>query len=252
MYDAETVSIIIPIYNSGSRLAETLASALAQTYSNIEILLADDCSKDESRKIAQRHADDNANVFLFELEDNSGAGAARNRALEEASGRYVAFLDSDDLWYPDKLERQLAFMRDKNAAFSFTAIEMIDEMGNLIKPKREVHEVVDYRFLLRNTMIATSSVVIDRQFVGDVHMSTRRDGEDYETWLRILRNGTLAYGMNDALVQYRVCSNSLSSNKLRSIREVFTIQNKSEGIKWPLAAYNTLHFIWNATKKRIM
>jgi len=213
------------------------------------MILVDDCSPDNSREVIeeyQRHTD----RLVYHLQEkNMGAGVARNTALGIARGRYVAFLDSDDEWKPDKIRRQLHLMKRAGASFCFTAIEMIDGNGKVTKPKRDVRSEVDYKFLLRNTMIPTSSVVIDRWQCGDFRMSLRRGGQDYATWLMLLRDGKIAYGIDEALTRYRIDGESLSSNKLKSIKQIWEIQTQDEGVKGFAATLNIGIWVYNSLKK---
>lgn len=243
------VSVITPIYNAEKYLEKTLASVFAQTYKNIEIVLVDDCSKDKSAQIIARLKMQHPEIIYFLQPKNMGAGAARNKALELASGQYVAFLDSDDLWLPEKTERQINLMKKKKSPFSYAAIEMMDEEDKTIKSKRNIRETCDYNYLLHNTIIATSSVIVDRNVFGDFRMPLRRGGQDYATWLSLLRNGAVACGINTTLVRYRVGSNSLSSNKLKSIKQVWEIQTQDEHINKVMALVHVCCFVFNATKK---
>lgn len=245
----DLVSVITPVYNAERFLENTLKSVVDQTYKNIEIVLVDDCSKDKSAKIIERFMSEDIQI-IYHLQDmNRGAGAARNKALELARGQYVAFLDSDDVWMSQKIEQQIALMKEKKTGFSYAAIEMIDENGKQIKSKRNIKETCDYKYLLRNTIIATSTVVIDRALLGDFRMPLRRGGQDYATWLMLLRNGEIAYGINEALCQYRVACGSLSSNKLKSIKQVWEIQIEEEHVSKAYAMFNVIKFIYNAFKK---
>lgn len=133
------------------------------------------------------------------------------------------------LWKPEKLEKQIALSNEKNAELVFTAIEMIDEKGNIIKAKRNVKEIIDYKFLLKNTMIATSSVLIDISKVGKFEMPLIRSGQDYATWLMLMRNGRRAYGINDALTQYRRTEGSLSSKKTKNWKKCGTFKLATRG-----------------------
>lgn len=251
-YNNETVSVITPVYNAARFLATTIESAASQTYPNMELVLVDDCSKDNSAVIIAELKKKYPHIVYYLQPKNMGAGVARNTALEMATGRYVAFLDADDIWKPEKTTRQLALMKEKNAAMSYTAIEMIDENGNVTKEKRKVKEQVDYKLLLHNTMIATSTVIVDRVMLGDFRMSLRRGGQDYATWLKLLCGGEVAVGIDEALEQYRVSSGSLSSNKFKSIKQVWEIQTQDEGISKVLAAWHVLCFSFNALKKYLM
>lgn len=247
------VSVITPIYNAGGVISRTLDSIISQTYKKIEIILVDDCSKDNSHKIIEKYMNEYSEIVYYRQESNQGAGAARNKALEIAKGQYVAFLDADDVWHPTKIEKQIELLNKKNGAFSYTAIQMVDENDNIIKKKRNVKEQIDYKFLLRNTMIATSTVVIDRMKLGDFKMSLRRGGQDYATWLMLLRDGTIAYGINEVLEDYRVGNkDSLSNKKSKSIKQVWQIQTQDEGIGRFSAAFNVFCFCVNAAKKYLL
>lgn len=243
------VSVITPVYNVERYIDKTLESVFAQTYKDIEIVLVDDCSKDKSAQIIAKYKETHPEIVNFLQPKNMGAGAARNKALELASGQYVAFLDSDDLWLPEKTEKQIKLMKEKNSPFSYAAIEMMDEEGNTIKGKRNLRETCDYKYLLHNTIIATSSVIVDRSVLGDFRMPLRRGGQDYATWLSLLRGGAVACGINETLVRYRVGSNSLSSNKFKSIKQVWEIQTQDEKINKVSAAFHVFCFCVNAAKK---
>ncbi|MCF2638636.1 glycosyltransferase family 2 protein [Fusobacterium varium] len=249
IFQEDLVSVIIPVYNSEKFIKETLNSVLNQTYKNIEIVLIDDCSKDNSENIIKQYQNNNKNIIYFKQAKNLGAGHARNKALELAKGRYVAFLDSDDIWFLEKIDKQLALMRKTNTSFCYTAIEMIDEDSNTVKPKRSIKEECTYKYLLQNTIIATSSVIVDRRQIGDFRMHLRRGGQDYATWLKLLGTGIIAKGLNETLVRYRVSKGSLSSNKFKSIQQVWEIQTQEENINKIVAGWNILCFCINALKK---
>lgn len=249
-FEEGLVSVIIPVYNAGKVIGKTLQSIFNQTYKKIEIVLVDDCSTDNSKEVIAGFMADHPEIVYHLQEKNGGAGVARNKALELAKGQYVAFLDADDLWKSEKTEKQIDLLKQKDGAFSYTAIEMIDKDDKVVKSKRKVKDKVTYKFLLRNTMIATSTVIIDRNKLGDFRMAERRGGQDYATWLMLLRDGTVAYGINEALEQYRVGDkNSLSAGKSKSVKQVWEIQTKQEKINKVRAAFNVLCFILNAIKK---
>lgn len=246
------VSVIIPVYNAEKYLDRTLKSVFLQTYKNIEVVLVDDGSKDGSLDIIKNYQSNYQGIIYYLQEENMGAGCARNKALELARGQYVAFLDSDDLWMRDKLEHQINLMKEKQSPFCFTAIEMIDKDDKVIKEKRNIKESIEYKFLLSNTMIATSSVVIDRKSMGDFRMHLRRGGQDYGTWLQLLRDGTVACGINEVLVKYRVREGSLSSGKLKSVKQIWEIQTKDEGIGRITVVWHIIRWCWNSIKKYYM
>lgn len=252
LYNNETVSVITPVYNVSRFIDRTLGSMLKQSYKDMEIVLVDDCSKDNSAEIIAGYTAKYPNIVYYKQEKNQGAAVARNKALELAKGRYVAFLDSDDMWCEGKLEKQLAFMKQKDAAITCTAMDCIDEEDHDLHSVREVREKISYKFLLHNTMIATSTVLIDRNKTGDFQMPQRRGGQDYATWLMLMRNGFDCYGLNEVLSHYRVMKQSLSSNKWKSIRQVWEIQTHDEKINKVSAAINVCFFIVNGFIKHFI
>lgn len=244
--------MIIPVYNAGKHIRDTLDSVMSQDYKNVEIVLVDDNSKDSSAAIIGEYLNKYGETIIYhKFSINQGAGAARNKALELAKGQYVAFLDSDDLWVDGKLSKQIQLMEKTKSPFAYAAIEMIDVEGKQIKPKRNIRESCDYKYLLQSTIIATSSVVVNREVLGDFRMPLRRGGQDYATWLMLLRNGEVARGFNEVLVKYRVAAGSLSSNKFKSIRQVWEIQTQDEGINKISALFNVSCFIVKALLKYV-
>lgn len=248
-YVTGLVSVIIPVYKVEMFIETTISSVLSQTYPDFEIVVVDDCSPDRSLEIVQRMQKEYSQIRIHSLAQNSGVAVARNAAMDLARGQYVAFLDGDDAWFPEKLEKQITLLHEKAGSFSFTAIEMIDEKGTVVKDKRKIVPAVNYKYLLHNTMIATSSVLVDRALTGAFHMPLRRSGQDYATWLMLLRKGNVAYGVDEALVQYRRTEGSLSSNKAKNIRKVWDIQVQYEGISRFAATFHSLCYAWNGVKK---
>lgn len=242
----ETVSVVIPVFNGERYLREALDSVLNQTYDDLDIVVVDDASTDSTPDILQEYGD---RIHSLRLERNQGAAVARNAALEAAKGRYVAFLDSDDLWLPDKIRLQLDLMLKTGAAFCYTGFERMDSYGKLLNVREPFQSTVTYRQLLRNTLIATSTVLLDRKQLGDFRMPLMRSGQDYATWLQLLRSSRTAFGLPDVLMRYRVVKNSLSSGKWKSIGQVWQVQTRLEHLPAVQAAFNTCCFCWNAFKK---
>lgn len=252
LYNNETVSVITPVYNVAKFIDKTLSSMVNQSYKDLEIILVDDCSRDNSAEVISGWTAKYPNIVYHKQEKNQGAAVARNTALNIAKGRYVAFLDSDDLWCDGKLEKQIAFMKEKDATISCTAMDCIDKEDKSLNSVRKVKEKISYKFLLHNTMIATSTVIIDRNKTGNFQMPLRRGGQDYATWLMLMRHGTICYGLNEVFSHYRVMSRSLSSNKWKSIQQVWEIQTQNEGISKVVAAFNVFYFIVNAFIKHFL
>lgn len=244
------VSVITPVYNAEKFLKETIDSVLKQTYKDYEYLLVDDCSTDSSADIVKEYAENDNRVKYIKLKENSGAAVARNTGLEHAQGRYIAFVDSDDLWYPEKLEKQLTFMQENNEAFTYTKYEHITEDGE-IQSAPDFPERLNYSGLLKNTAIACSTVVIDREVIGDFRMPLVRKGQDTATWLKILRDHDYAYLVDEILNQYRGREGSLSSNKIDALKRTWNTYRNLENLLLPKALYYFTFYIWNAVKRRL-
>lgn len=244
------VSVITPVYNAEKFLQETIDSVLKQTYKDYEYLLVDDCSTDSSADIVKEYAENDNRVKYIKLKENSGAAVARNTGLEHAQGRYIAFVDSDDLWYPEKLEKQLTFMQENNEAFTYTKYEHITEDGE-IQSAPDFPERLNYSGLLKNTAIACSTVVIDREVIGDFRMPLVRKGQDTATWLKILRDHDYAYLVDEILNQYRGREGSLSSNKIDALKRTWNTYRNLENLLLPKALYYFTFYIWNAVKRRL-
>ncbi len=208
-----TVSIITPCYNAARFLAPAIESVLGQTFHDWELIAADDHSTDESLNILRRYQAREPRIRLLALDQRRGPAGARNAAIEAARGSYVAFLDSDDLWLPDKLEHQIAFMQETASALSYTAYHKIDENGSL-GALVSVPHTVDYRTLLFSNCIACSTAVYDMARLGKVFFPIIAKRQDHGLWLSILRDGLQAHGLDHPLMLYRVWSGSVSSNKL--------------------------------------
>lgn len=248
-YQDGLVSVIVPVYNAEKYIDKTIQSVLAQTYTNYEIVLVNDCSKDQSLQKIEEYAQNNASIKVFTLKKNSGAAVARNYGLDMAQGRYIAFLDSDDTWAEDKLEKQLAFMKENDAAFVYCSYDMVDADGNLIKKPIKIKKRTRYKDLLTKTMISTPTVLIDRYKTGSILMPLRRTGQDYAFWLQLLRRYD-AYGMEEAYAHVCRRNDSLSKNKFQNIRDVWEVQTINEKINKFIAFFHIMGYGFYAIKKR--
>lgn len=207
-----TVSVVMPVYNGELFIAESIRSVMQQSFRDWELIVVDDASADASVDLLQAVCAEDERIRPIQLQQNSGAAVARNTAIESARGRYIAFLDDDDLWVPHKLERQLAFMQETGAAFSYSAYERIDEAGQHLTPIG-VPERVSYRDLCKTNYIGCSTAIYDTQVYGVRLMPLIRKRQDYGLWLDLLRDGQEACGLNKVLATYRVRTVSISSNK---------------------------------------
>jgi len=245
------VSIITPVYNAERFLSDTIKSVQNQTYGNWEILLVDDCSKDNSSQIIKEFQKYDNRIKYIKLEKNSGAAVSRNIGIKNAKGRFIAFIDSDDLWHPNKLEIQLKYMLEKKIAFSFTSYRYIKEDGSWTNKIAKAPNKINYNGLLKNTIIGCSTVLIDRDIMGNFTMPLVRRGQDTATWLQLLKKQEYAYGIEEALVNYRLVGNSISSNKIKALKRTWNTYRNVENLGVLKSFYVFCFYVFNAIKKRI-
>lgn len=251
----EMVSIIVPVYRAEPYIAETIEMVKRQTYKNWELILVDDCSPDNSAQVIEREiaqAAEDTRIRLIRKEKNEGAASARNTGIDVAKGRYIAFLDADDIWMPDKLEKELAFMEDKQAAFAFTAYEFGDENAKGTGKIVNVPERLTYRKALSRTIIFTTTVIFDTAKISkeQIHMPLVAS-EDTATWWKVLRQGYVAYGLNEVLAIYRRPAKSLSSNKFVAMQRIWNLYRKEEKLSLPISAFCFFFWAMRATLRRI-
>lgn len=244
----DLVSIITPAFRAAATIEATIKSVQAQTHTAWELLVADDCSPDKTREIVAAYAVRDARVRLIAMERNGGPATARNGALSQASGNWIAFLDSDDLWLPNKLERSLAHARIHDAALTFTGFRRISHDGARTGRYIGVPCTLNYRQLLGNTAIATSTVLLDRSKCGDIRLQ-RVFYDDFACWLSILKRGWLAYGLDEDLMRYRMTTGSVSRNKRRSAQEVWKAYRRIEGLDPVTSAWCFTRYAVNALRK---
>lgn len=282
----ELVSIIVPVYRAAAYIAETIAMVEAQTWQDWELILVDDCSPDNSAEVIRntlrkQAGQDNAArqscegvqaevftgagvqpavftgvggqpVMLLQKQKNEGAARARNTGLAAAQGRYIAFLDADDVWYPKKLEREMRFMREKEAGFVFTAYEFGDSQARPTGRVVHVPERLTYRQALSRTVIFTTTVLFDRKQIPDRLLRMPAvASEDTATWWQILREGYTAWGLNEVLAVYRRPAKSLSSNKAEAVRRIWNLYRRQEKLSVAASAGYFIMWAYRATKRRI-
>ncbi len=247
------ISIITPLYNSSKFLKDTIDCVINQTYKNWELILVDDCSTDDSYEIAKEYRQKDNRIKVYRLKENSGAAQARNYALKKSKGRFVAYLDSDDLWKKNKLKIQLDYMIKHNYAFSCTDYEKIKENGNTLNKIVKIPKKVNYNLFLRNTIIQTVGVMVDTKKTGKaiLKMPNIRRRQDAATWCQILKQGYNCYEVPFNLSYYRVVSNSLSSNKLKAIKTNWYWYRKIEKLPLTKTIYCFIGYAINAVKKRL-
>lgn len=249
----DLVSIITPVYKCEDYIARTLNSVLAQTYTEWEMLLVDDCSPDGSADIIRSYAEKEPRFKYIKLKDNSGAAIARNVGLEHAKGRYIAYLDADDIWLPEKLERQIHFMEEHNVQFSCCDYEKIEADDTPLNKIVHMPKTITYNQLLSNTIIQTVGVIVDLEKVDRklLVMPNVRRGQDSATWLQMLRNGVKFIGQNEVLAQYRRVPQSLSANKFSALKRTWYLYRGVEHLSFPKAVFCLIGWAYHASIKRI-
>ncbi|MCL2717347.1 MAG: glycosyltransferase family 2 protein [Lachnospiraceae bacterium] len=251
------VSIIVPVFNAEKYIIATVKMVLAQTFTDWELILVDDCSTDESIRrinefLAKIPVEEQDKVHIIRMDKNSGAARARNAGLEKARGQYLAFLDSDDIWLADKLEKQLDFINKTKAAFTCTAYEFGDKEAQGTGKIVSVPPVLTYRKALSRTTIFTSTTLFDLTKI-DKKLLKMPDvkSEDTATWWQILRNGYTAYGLNEVTTIYRRPPNSLSANKLAAVKRIWYLYRNVEKLTFLDSVYNFALWAIRATLRRI-
>ncbi|TXD49139.1 glycosyltransferase family 2 protein [Polaribacter sp. IC073] len=226
------VSIITPNYNSEKFIAQTLQSIRAQTYKNWELIIVDDCSTDKSLDIIETYSKTDKRIKVIRLNENSGAGIARNKAIEEATGNFIAFLDSDDLWHPEKLEKQLAFMVQKNYNLTYTSYNVFNEKD--AEPNKIVlcKPTLNYSQMLYSNKIGCLTAMYNKDNLGKIYMPEIRKRQDYALWLKILKKEERAYGLQEVLACYRDRSNSISNNKVEMLKWNWILYKKVEELSY--------------------
>ena len=251
-FEANLISIVTPVYNAERFIAETIKSVQAQEYTNWELLLVNDQSTDNSQFIIEEFAIEDNRIKVINLAENSGAAVARNTGIAASKGQYIAFVDSDDAWDSDKLIRQIAFMQKGGIAFTYTDFRLVDEQGNVLKEKANVPLSLDYTGLLKNTAIACSTVMIDREQIGDFRMPLVRKGQDTATWLQIMREtGIKAYGITLPLNSYRQVAGSISSDRIGALKRTWNTYYNLEKLPLPKASYYFASYVMNAILRRL-
>ncbi len=245
------VSIIMPCYNAERYIAQSIESVLAQTYQNWELLITDDCSTDKSVEIISKYSKNDERINVMVPDEHQGIARTRNMSISRARGRFIAFLDSDDIWYSEKLEKQVNYMLENNLAFTYSSYEIIDYHGN---PKNRVVKdagVMSYKKYLKNTIICCGTVVVDREKTGHFATPIIKTSEDMSLWLSIMRRGFDAYPVPGPLHKYRITPGSASSNKIKAASDVWRVYRKIEKLSWPKAIVNFICYSFNAVKKHV-
>lgn len=247
--DSPLISIIMPAYNSERFIEDAIRSVLSQTYQNWELLIIDDCSTDDTYEDAMCIAANDPRINVFKNEVNSGAAVSRNNGVSLAKGEYVAFLDSDDLWMPEKLEKQIEIVGNTHADICYTSYSIISASGEKMCNDYVVPKGANYRSLLKENVIGCSTVLLRAEAFSGHLFSTNFYHEDYVLWLELLKSGEKAVGCSDVLASWRCRENSRSYNKMKSLRERWRIYRRASELSIFESGYYMIGYVIAGMKK---
>ena len=251
MEAAPLISVIMPCYNMEKFIARSIQSVCNQSFNNWELLIVDDASTDKTADVISRFLDFDSKIHFAAKPTHTGTAATRNQAISMAKGQYLAFLDADDIWHPDKLDKQLAFMKARNIGFSYSAYDWIDEAGNNLRKTIKTSGDLNYNDYLHNTIIGCSTVMVDINIIGHIAVPDFRTSQDTATWLNILKKGYKAYAFSEVLVSYRIRKKSASSNKFKAACDLWKVYRQQEKLPFFKAAECFFCYAYHSIKKRL-
>ena len=246
--DKEKVSIIVPMYNAEKFIGKTIESVLSQTYENWEMLIMNDVSTDNSLAVVNEYAKKDNRIKVVNNEKNMGVVKGRNHLIDLANGKYIAFLDADDYWHSQKLEKQIQFMKEKNAGISCTEYTRVKENGEKIN-EVVIKSEISYTDMLKNNYLGCLTVMYDVEKVGKRYFKELEKNEDYVLWLEIVKDVKTIFGIKENLAYYRVLDNSRSSNKAKTAKVRWEIYRKVEKLSLLKSIYYFLHYVVRAVLK---
>lgn len=245
------ISIIIPVYNAEKYIEETIKSIEKQIYRNYEAIFIDDCSKDRSLEIIQKYQKLNDKIKIIKLEKHEGVSKARNKGIEIAKGRYLTFLDADDIWTSDKLQKQLQFIKQNDYAFVYCNFKYMSDNGKYFSKEIKAGKITDYKRGLGNIRILTITAMIDlNKIPRELCYMPDIMNEDIAVWWNIIKNGYIAYGQDEVLAYYRQTKNSRSSKKYVTAYYRWKLYRKQENLNFFKATYCFIHYCINGILKR--
>lgn len=247
--DNGLVSVIIPMYNAEKYIIDCLNSVFNQSYKNYEVIVVDDCSTDNSFQLVKDMQDGRDNLILLKNEKNLNVAETRNVGIKKAKGKWIAFLDADDVWMPEKMEKQMLALKENDSKLSYTSIEFIDDDGNETGKSFKIKPTVNYKSLLKQNIICLSSSVVEKELCLKYPFKNPEVHEDFIFWLEILKNEkTNPIGLTECLTKYRLTNASKSRNKLKSAKMTYKTYKKA-GLNFFKAHYNLLFYIIRSLKK---
>lgn len=237
MKDYGLVSVIMPAYNSEAFISEAIQSVIDQTYPNWELLVIDDASSDSTLKIIQKYSETDNRIRIFNNSVNKGTCQTRNKGTEGATGDFIAFLDADDQWKPEKLQKQLEILSHQNIAACFSSYDLISENGESLNKRVEALPVLTYEKLLKANYVGNLTGVYSAKVLGKIYCPEIRKRQDWALWLKVIEEGGPMEGIRESLANYRIRKNSISNNKLEMLKYNFMIYNQ-------VLDYGYLRSIW--------
>ncbi|BBM57016.1 family 2 glycosyl transferase [Leptotrichia trevisanii] len=246
--EKEKVSIIVPMYNAEKFIGKAIETVLSQTYENWEMLIMNDVSTDNSLAVVNEFAKKDDRIKVVNTEKNMGVVKGRNHLIDLARGKYIAFLDADDYWHSEKLEKQIQFMKEKNASISCTEYTRVRENGEKIN-EVVIKSEISYTDMLKNNYLGCLTVMYDVEKVGKRYFKELEKNEDYVLWLEIVKDVKIIYGLKENLAYYRVLDNSRSSNKVKTAKVRWEIYRKVEKLSLLKSIYYFLHYAVRAVLK---
>jgi glycosyltransferase involved in cell wall biosynthesis len=238
----DLVSIIMPAYNCSEYIGITIDSVIAQTYKNWEIIIIDDCSSDNTEEVVKEYISKDPRIIYHKLDENSGAAVARNRAIDLAEGKYMAFLDSDDVWFPEKLTKQISCMKEYGYNFTCTSYTKIDENGNYLNRTIRAQSKRDYNGVLK-TCPGNSTVIYDAESLGKFKIPNIKKRNDYVMWLQVIKKEKYLYGLVEPLSSHRIRTNAISSNKSSLVSYHWKVYREIEKLSIMESSYLVLYWI---------
>lgn len=235
----DLVSIIVPVYNAEHYIVDAINSVKSQTYENWELILVDDCSFDKSEEIIKEFQKKDSRIKFYKMKKNVGPASARNLGIDKSKGKYLCFLDSDDVWEKNKLKKQIDFMIEKKCAFSYHSYEFADKDCKPSGKKVVAKDILTYKEALKNNIISTITVMFDTKIIDKelLKMPNIKYVEDTATWWRILRKNYVAYGIPDVFSYYRRTKNTNSSNKMLTQKSLWYLYRNEEKLSFLKSVY---------------
>ncbi|MEO8237308.1 MAG: glycosyltransferase family 2 protein [Flavobacterium sp.] len=241
---SELVSIITPTFNAEKYIRATLLSVINQGYQNWEMILVDDASTDQTVFVIEEFAQNDNRIKLHKLSKNSGNGFARNVALEKALGKYIAYLDADDLWFPEKLEKQIQFLKTNNLPFTFSFYDCIDEEGNNLNRRVESPLNLTYNQLFFCNYVGNLTAIYDADYFGKITLEASQKRQDWRLWLTILKQIKTTKPVPEPLAFYRIRKDSISSSKFKLIKHNFGVYREFHGYNFVFSVLLMIRFLF--------